>query len=110
GRGVGGRRITRAGEGEVLSAWALGHGPSRRERRGRGDVVDGDGRGVFGEAAVLVDDPGADSRRAWAVVEDAVDRGRRAAAGVGRAGKRSAGAAVGVVEPGRGVRGRRVRR
>src|SRR6185503_15110023 len=107
---VGGRWVRRAGEREVLAGWALGHGPCRWERRGRGDVVDGDGRGVFGEAAVLVDDLGADRRRARAIVEDAVDRGCRAAAGVGRAGKRSAGAAVGVMEAGTRVGGRWVRR
>src|SRR5439155_25592249 len=53
--------------------------------RGRwGDVVDGDRGRVLGEAAVLVDDPGAHGRRARAVVEDTVDRGRRAGARVRR--------------------------
>src|SRR6185312_10361692 len=69
------------------------------QRRRRRDVVDGNRGLVLGEAAVLVDDPGADGEAAVVGV-GAGRAGAGARAGVGRRGEAGVGARVGVVEAG----------
>src|SRR5207247_261508 len=80
----------------------------RAERDGRADVVDRDGGRVLAGAAVLVDDPGAQSVRARPVGIRAGDGSARARARIRRGRERAALAVVGVVEAGARVRRGRI--
>ena len=80
---VGARIADRVGVGVFRDARLEGRHVATGEGHRRGDVGDRDGRGVVGEAAVLVDDPATDGPAARAVGQVGGRHGRRGARRVG---------------------------